>query len=265
MLQLDLSLPDYLAHPAVGKSDLDLIHRSPAHYKAAKALPEEDTDALRWGRMFHSLVLQPDVFDAQYAVLEEKIDRRTNIGKAAWEEWQEANPGKQAVDRPVMSELRAMRDSIFSHSRAGAAITGRMEVSAFWPLNGGEHQCKCRPDCVNVNGILVDLKTCQDARPEEFSRDCWKYRYHVQAAYYLDGWEEATGEKPSKFLFVAIEKKPPYAVACYLADEGMVRQGRAEYLADLALYEECLATDNWPAYPEIVQEIMLPVWAQEDR
>ena len=74
-------------------------------------------------------------------------------------------------------------------------------------------QCKCRPDWISADGgILVDLKTTEDASPREFQRSIAKWRYHVQAGWYMAGIEAAYGTRPSGFIFIAVEKKPPFAV-----------------------------------------------------
>lgn len=259
-----MSHDDYHAAPGLNKSLLDELHRSPAHYKYRLDNPREDTPAMLWGRMFHSFILEPDQFEKTYAVLPEGIDRRTKEGKAIFAEWEESNPGRIGVNKPDLATLQAMRDSLYSHTRAVAALTGgRSELSLFWEHDGGI-AAKCRVDYLNDHhGVAVDLKTCMDARADVFSRDCWKYRYHVQAPYYLDGIGAVTGERWSDFVFVCIEKEPPYAVAVYTADGEMVDQGRREYLRDLAVYRECMERDHWPAYADEVLALTLPAWAQD--
>jgi len=256
---------------AVGlrKSHLDLIHRSPAHLQQELLEPTPATDAMKWGSLFHMFILEPDLFDASYAVLPEKLDMRTNAGKAAWQEWQDANPGRIAVDRPSLDVLEAMRDSIYSNPFAKNALTGgKAEQSLFWRHVVGVDEpvlCKGRLDYISPQGFLADVKTTKDARPDEFSRSCWSFRYHVQAAFYSDGYEAITKAKPEGFLIVAIEKEKPYAVATYLVNEDMTDQGRREYLADVQRYAECVKSGVWPAYAEEVQSLMLPVWAQDRR
>jgi exodeoxyribonuclease VIII len=132
----------------------------------------------------------------------------------------------------------------------------------FWQMM--DINCKARPDYIRQDkGLILDLKTCLDARSDPFSRSCWNYRYHVQAAYYLDGYRVATEESAEAFLFIAIEKAPPYAVAVYHANEDMIDQGRSEYQRDLITYAECLAKDEWPGYPEEIASLVLPRWTQE--
>ncbi len=257
-----LSMADYRAADAVSKSDLDLIHRSPAHYRQEKDFPSPPTPAMVWGTMFHTFILEPDVFEAQYAVLPLGIDRRTKEGRAAWDEWQEANAGKTPIDKPTLAELTAMRDSLHANPYASAALTGGSpELCFFWD---DVVPCKCRPDMVN-RGLIIDLKTTTDARPDRFARSCWEFRYHVQAGFYSYGFERVNGCQPEEFLFIAVEKSPPYAVAIYRASAAFREQGLREARSDLAVYAECLERDCWPGYPEMVQDIELPYWAQEER
>ena len=200
-----MTMAEYRAAKGISKSDLDLIHRSPAHYQEHKLNPTEPTAAMVWGSMFHSLLLEPDVFAATYAVMPDGIDRRTKEGKQAWADWQAANEGKTPVDRPTLTELVAMRDSVYGCERAKNALTGGVaEQSLFWD---NVIPCKARPDYTKP-GLLVDIKTCADARPEAFSKACWNFRYHVQAAWYGAGYRQVTGDD-CEFLFVAIEKTAP--------------------------------------------------------
>jgi len=262
MPPVEISLEEYHAAEGISKSGLDLIHRSPAHYRQERVCPTPATPAMLWGSMFHMLVLQPDLFAATYAVLPEGIDRRTKDGREIWEAWQAEHEGFRAVDKPTMEELNAMRDSVFGHSRARELLSGGIaEQSLFWEDGV---RCKARPDYSRA-AILSDLKTAVDARPEAFSRACWTYRYHVQSAYYSDGFRATFDQQVEAFAFIVVEKTLPYAVAVYLADESMVKQGRAEYAVDLEIYRECLAKDQWPGYPPEILSIELPYWAQETR
>jgi len=249
------------------KSHLDLLHRSPAHLQAELLEPSPPTDAMQWGARFHAYLLEPAVFDASYAVVEDKLDRRTKEGRAAWEDWQEAIPGKEAIDRPTMRELEAMRDSVMSHPHAAAALTGgQAERSIFWTHTLAVAEpiaCKGRLDYITRHRFILDVKTAKDARADAFSRACWDYRYHVQAAYYLDGYGAASGQDAEGVLIVAVEKTPPYALEVYLVNDEMIEQGRREYLEDVRVYAECLAADKWPGYTQEIKSITLPGWAQE--
>lgn len=59
---------DYHGGPGISKSGLDLVRRSPLHYKASlEAVKKEPTPAQREGTMVHDLVLEPTEFWERYA------------------------------------------------------------------------------------------------------------------------------------------------------------------------------------------------------
>jgi exodeoxyribonuclease VIII len=191
------------------------------------------------------------------------------------------NDGKTIISADEHAQACGMRDAVMAHPAARGLLTtvpGRAELSAYWRDAETGVLCRCRPDFWRADGILVDLKTTDDASPEEFGRSVLKWRYHVQAAMYLDGTRAAAeqgggleliadpeqGEGfaaiPEHFLFIVVEKKPPHAVAVYKLDAMSLQHGLAEYRRDLARYAECLAADRWPAFGDTVQQTGLPEW-----
>lgn len=63
-----ISNQDYHGGPGISKSSLDLIRKSPLHFKAAKdAGPRESTPSQQLGTMVHDLVLEPATFWDRYA------------------------------------------------------------------------------------------------------------------------------------------------------------------------------------------------------
>ena len=76
---------EYHASAPLSKSRLWEMRRSPQWFKyKEKHRDEVKTDALLTGSAFHKLVLDPDGFCDEFAVLPEGIDRRTKDGKAAF-------------------------------------------------------------------------------------------------------------------------------------------------------------------------------------
>jgi exodeoxyribonuclease VIII len=107
--------------------------------------------------------------------------------------------------------------------------------------------------------FVVDLKTTEDASPEEFAKSCANYRYHVQDPFYRDGLA-AVKRKPRAFVFIAVEKKAPHAVGVYVLRAEDVELGRMQYRANLNRYAECLQSGKFPAYSEKVESLALPAW-----
>ena len=264
---------DYHAGEGISKSLLDLINRSPAHLRARldRSDAHQPSAAQTLGSAVHAYVLEGvSVFESRYAIAP-ICDRRTKAGKETWENFTAENPGKVYLTHDDMETIEAMSKSLYAHNAARGLLgdaEGVAEVSAYWHDQKTGILCRCRPDFWRSGGVLVDLKTTDDASPEAFSRSIAAYRYHVQAAWYIDGCREAhvQSEEPphlwlaNHFVFVAVEKRPPYAVACYTLDPQTIELGREEYRANLDRYAACLQSDQWPSYTETVAEIGVPLW-----
>lgn len=185
-------------------------------------------------------------------------------------EWMKNNGDRTVLTPEQWDQLHRMRDAVMAHPAARGVLE-------------------------RGNNMVVDLKTCEDASLEGFSKSIANWRYDVQHPYYLDGLREALRQgnceppaegaaelsaywtdketgvlcrcrpdfwrgHPNHFIFIAVEKKPPYAVGVYKLDEESVDLGRAVYRADLKRYAECLANDNWPGYGDKIQTISVPGW-----
>lgn len=256
-----MSNADYHAQTPISKSGLDLIRRCPAIYKYRRENPLFPTDAMRMGTLVHTAILEPHLLaDLMVAP---KIDRRSAAGKAEWEAFKIVSEGKELVTDDELSKLTAIRDAVHAHPAAIRAIRmiAEVETSIFWTDPATGIECRCRPDAILSNGLIVDVKTTRGASADSFAKSIAQYRYHVQAAFYSDGYEAAYGQKPKGFMFIAVETEEPYLTACYVASEQMTSRGRADYQADLVTYRQCLDTDTWPGLAEQPVMIDLPKWA----
>lgn len=256
-----LSNADYHALPSISKSGLDLIRKAPAIFKNRRENPQPPTPAMRLGTLTHTAILEPH--EMKNLIIAPEVDKRTAQGKADWAAFLIESEGKEIVVPDELTKLNAIRDSVWAHPAASKALAmlREVETSIFWTDSETDVECRCRPDGILTNGVLIDVKTTKDARPDEFAKSIANYRYHVQAAFYEDGYFEAYGEMPKGFMFIAVETEPPYLVACYVASDLMKIRGRADYQKDLRTYKECVETDTWPGLSETPLMIDLPKWA----
>lgn len=260
-MRLDLSNADYHALPSVSKSGLDLIAKAPAYYRWRRENPQEPTEAMKLGTLVHTAVLEPDRF-ADEVVVGQKFDRRTTAGKLAAAEFEAQHAGKDVLDVETYDSLHAIRAAVYAHPAAAKALSdiANVEASMFWTDPDTGIECRCRPDAFRTNDVIVDLKTTKDASPYGFAKSIFNYRYFVQAPFYMDGFRAATGREPKGFVFIAVETEPPHLVAVYVLNEIDLIRGRATYKQDLSTLKRCLELDEWPGYPEAVQELRLPKW-----
>lgn len=264
---MGLTNAEYHARPEVSKSGLDLIHRSPLHfwdrYLNPNRVAEPPTDAMVIGSALHIRVLEPHLFDDEYAVAPH-CDRRTKEGKMIWADFEQGAAGKTLLKAEDAARIEAMAKAVHGHKAAKFLLTmaGQAEQSYFWTDDETGEKCKCRPDWHSADGrIIVDLKTTEDASPGKFLRSSvLGWRYHVQAAFYMQGLPSA-----EVFLFVVVEKKPPFAVAVYSLPPKLIERGLEEAKADLSLIATCRAADRWPSYSEEIEELPLPRWLDDQQ
>jgi len=256
----------YHAHPAVSKSHLDLIARSPLHYWARYLDPDrvapEPTAAMRLGTALHTHVLELSRWDEEIAVAP-PMDRRTKAGKESWAAFEAAATGRTVITADDAEEVMAMGRAVMRHPAAAMllGLPGKAETTHMWTDASTGLECKCRPDWLTDDGsIVVDLKTTKAASIQGFKRSIADYRYHVQAGWYLHGIEHATGKRPDQFIFICVESTAPYACAVYAADAEMIERGHDQAMRDLAKLAVCKAADHWPSYSDQIETISLPGW-----
>lgn len=256
----DLPDPDYRALARFSKSDSDKVDKCPALYRWLKDHPEdrEETSALTFGQGIHSAILTPDQFKIDFCVAPVFGGKGSKTAKKAWEE---SKGNATPLKREEYEKIERMREALWRHPLARQLFwewPGHAELTALWTSQINPILppvlCKGRMDRVvktpSGGTIIVDLKTALSASPSDFPKKCfYQYRYHVQAASYSDGYSDASGEKTDAFVFIAIEKEPPYLVAAYVADTEFLNIGRAHYLKNVQTYAECCLSGDWPGYP----------------
>ena len=254
---LRMPFPEYLAIDAASKHGLELLLRSPAHYRWAQEQPSEASPAQALGTLAHTLILEPETASRYLC---EQVDRRTNAGKARWAEIQAE--GLTLVSPDQMEAAEGMRDAVMAHPLARVLFAaGEAEGTLLWDDEETGLACKARPDWWNGDhDLIVDLKTASDGSFDGFSRAAGAYGYHLQAAHYMDG-AIACGMKPQAFLFVVVESAPPHAVAVYTMDDNTIHAGRVKIRRALNLLAECRRTNTWPGYPVEIQTLEIKPWS----
>lgn len=256
---------EYHAHPAISKSHLDAVAKSPLHYwdryLNPDREPEPENPAFVIGSAVHAAVLEPHVFQSDYLVAPE-INKRTKDGKAEWEAFQAANAGKTVLSAEDFALCQRIAAAVHRHEAAGPLFKGgtpEFSVIGTDPETGAA--IKCRPDFLRDDGLVIDLKTTSDASPDGFGKSAANFRYHVQAAWYMDTLEAVFDERPEGFIFVAVEKAAPYAVGVYRIEAPAIEVGRRLARRDLQTLIDCQTANYWPDYGQSVQSLKFPRWA----
>jgi len=267
--EIFLDMPNETYHSANGisKSNLDKMHISPLHYKTYKDTPQEDTEALLFGRAYHTMIGQPELFDGEFAIAP-KCDRRTKQGKADYESFLLEAGNKTILSEKDFDKLCKMKEAFYQHPIAPKLIDGGIfETSIFWDNKDLDIRCKCRPDCIN-NDYIIDFKTTESSNPDEFMKSAYKYRYYAQSDWYQEGYKAAYGKRPKGFIFIAQEKTAPFAVTVFEADWYFTKLGEIENLEDARKFSNCVHSNKFYGYgynensdEYEIQKLNLPIYA----
>ena len=258
-IYLDLADNKYRATDAVSCSVLKRFAEAPA-----KALvPSKNTEAMTAGRLIHSALLEPHKFEERYAKTD--LDRR---GTKAWQAAQDEVGCRELLKADEFDKLATLRDAVMAHPTARELLAPGLqpEASMFWFDEATGLYCRGRVDGLRRDQrLIVDVKTTVDASPPEFAKSAANYRHHWQEAFYRRGMSEAPGGfEVDRFIFIAVEREPPFLIGIYELSPSAVAQGEREVTRALSEYAECKRTGIWPGYaPEIVM-IDLPMWAMEE-
>ena len=146
--------------------------------------------------------------------------------------------------------IQGMRESIMRNPYARKLLNGNVEQSMYFVDDMTNTQCKVRPDIWRKVGdriVITDLKSTKSAIPVHFASDVVKYHYDLQSYMYCNGVSKVMGVPIENvdFVFIAVEKKPPYLVNVMQADKYVLQKGEADFREYIGTYADCMRTGNW--------------------
>jgi exodeoxyribonuclease VIII len=263
------SIAEYHARPGVSKTKLwCLLNDTPAKFKWLQEHPEPPTAAMQFGSALHKYVLEPDSFFYEYAVAPQ-CDRRTKTGKEEYQKFVDSVENRTVISADDMVLISEMTAAIRKNPRADFLLRGEVETSYYWQDEMTGLDCQARPDSVRMldrRGLIVDLKTCARADTETMVKQAYALGYDMQAAMFKEAVEREYGIS-CDFLFVCVEKEPPYLVNILQADDLMIKSGQDRFREAIGIYKSCLDSGNWYGYEGafgMVNTLGLPKWAAKE-
>lgn len=262
---------DYSALPGIRRSDLFRIAQSPLHYKYYSENPQPETPALTFGRALHELILTPSSWASNYCVAP-SVDRRTKTGKDLWQEFMLNRNGRTIITEDDYATMKEMRRAIYHHPLADRFLTNDEtstdhEAAFTWTDADTGEECKIKVDALShVDGkpVIVDYKTTESCADHMFERAARRYGYKLQVGMYTEGiWYGKRDMEEYGFVFVAQEKKAPYAIRIYIATEDYICEGTDLFHEYIGLYHSCKETGKWYGY-EGAFNTMTELFGEED-
>ncbi len=252
-----------------------------AHMKSAwDGVQKPSTQAMKFGEAFHTRLLEPERFKAEYADAEpcagqtQKGQPCSRLGTERYAGiWycQQHQPDEQPdnVRRLTPSDresIEGMGAAVYAHKAVKllrAAGGHEVSVVAQEPTTGLMVKGRFDKLIREYNGvpIILDLKSVASNEIWDLERQVLDNNLHVQAALYRDMYLWLTGEK-AVWLWAFCEKTPPYTVRIEPIGQASLHVGRCVYQRTLAAWAECLESGVYPAYgTDIGDGIDIPQWA----
>lgn len=257
----DLPAADYHADPIPGgslsysRAKLLLDEAGPAKFRHRSQAGPEHRNAFDVGTAAHAVALGRG---GERLVIIDADSYRSAAARAA-----RTSAYAEGLTPMLATEIRQVEDmaaALMDHPTAVETLMGTPEQALFVDRDG--LWLRGMVD-VLADGWTADYKTTADASAAGFTRSVWRYRYHMQAAWYrrLRGW--LTGEW-LPYRLVAQEKTAPYLVSVWEPTADYIELGERDMDDAIATYRRCVESGEWPGYPTEIQTLAPPDWAYDD-
>lgn len=249
---------DYIRDPVPGRSlsstgaRLLIPPNCPRKFDYQRRHPSMPSLAFELGTAAHRPVLGagPEL------VVVDAISWRTDDAKA------QKKAALAAGQIPVLphqfDQVEEMAAAVREHPLAGKLLapgSGVPEQSLFWRDPESGVMCRARFDWLSglktTSGklIVVDYKTTTCADPDKLVSAIRRYRYHMQAAWYIDAVIGCRLADDAVFLFVFQETERPYVITVMeLHDIRGLWIGRELNDHARKVYARCMELGVWPGH-----------------
>ncbi len=228
MSKNDLLLDEnYFGLKAISKSQISLFKKSPVLFWRSTPFNDfcsnwQETDATVFGNLAHTLILEPENFNAKHFIVDFGTSRKNKVYKQLKQENEAKGEYRSMVTQKEVERAMKMQKAITHHRLCKVVLDGvTTEAPLVWKdsrfRNGFEdvftptnRLCKAKMDGMKIiqnNGdiIVVDYKTT--ALMEQVIRDPTINNYQIQCAMYNEGVRANFGRDIKKFLFIMQSSK----------------------------------------------------------
>lgn len=227
----------------LSSSVIKVLAKSAEEYHKQYILGEKplfgNMDALHEGSFTHSLLLEPETLESEYAVYDGK--RRSG---EEYQNFAEKHPGKTILLRSQVDRCLKLQTAFNAQPDYAEFISGGApELSLCVEMqNVG---IKTRFDYINADkGFISDVKTTSYSGDlDSFKLVMKNLDYGLSASLYLMAAEQFY-EKPFEFYFIVLSKKDLTANIYKLGQQSRF-EGERKIMTALTKYKKCKASGIW--------------------
>jgi hypothetical protein len=200
---------NYLGKNCLSSSIVTKLLESPKAYEVSLLPSNKSTTALDFGWLFHTAILEPDVYEDQVFV--DVASKNTKAFKEAKQEF------GRVFTKSDRWKVERLADAFYNNSKAVELLKHtRQEVPAISDINGLPFRGKAD---ILGDGYVADIKTTTGIGGFKYSADKWNY--DSQCYIYCHLFDI----KPEDFWFIAIDKET-YTVGIYNCSQEFYERGK---------------------------------------
>ena len=216
---------DYLGQNALSSSSIKTLLSSPKTYYFTTKYGSGETQALRDGKLFHTMILEPEKLeDIIFVEAATKASKEYKLAKETGKEVY-TNTEKKAAERLCDALLRneAVKEYL---------IKAEYEVPQIAMIDGIPIRAKAD---ILKGKTIIDLKTTTGIKDFRYSAD--KYSYDLQAWLYREMFEV------ENFVFVVIDKGS-LDIAIFECSDEFYEKGKQKFEQGISNFKYFFQTDG---------------------
>lgn len=274
MIDKTISWDDYRAIEKMNPSTLVAGCKSMLHLRnRIRDGFGEPSKPMRFGSGVHTLLLEPEEFEAKYVVMPSfnlDDDNRTADGKPSKmstttyakgksDEFRKLNSGKIVIDRVDYDRALCCIEAIHAKPQIAELLeTENKEVTVIGEICGVE--CKGRIDIL-CPGVIADLKNTDDLL--WFDKVFNDFEYAFKLSMYWDLVRQNTCEREVKVI--AQETKGDFDNILKPVPKDFLELSLSRVMNTLERYKQCKREDVWPGVDggELEVPFETPYWAKK--
>jgi hypothetical protein len=261
-IYFDMSDEEYHGDKSLSNSGMGKLLHSPRGFwlesNFNKNKKPMETAALKMGRAFHTLFLEPHKFAADWEI-------KPNC---------QGTKAKGMIGEGDYRDMLEAKDSLMEDPIHASLFTGGYpEVAIFWVDEATGVPCRMKTDYLSLR-LAVDLKSTADSSIYKLGYSIADYGYYRQAAFYMhaieqikttmragapcvvkdcpsDKWmEEFLKTVHDKFVFAFQEKKSPYLNRVAVLGQSITDHGVMSYQYALQVFKGLYEEHGESKYPK---------------
>jgi len=252
---------DYFANPAMSASVIKAGRLSMQHMRHAHTTQSETTPSMRWGKLVHAIVLEPEEFSRNVRVFEGD-SKRGNV----WKAFQADNDPEWIVTIPEHADLLAMSKAVLLDHEAANILRDieDTEIPLFWD-DDELGPCKCKMDGYGKLCGRVEFKTTSKIAPRQFAAQAESLGYFHGAGWYHHGAEVCGLGGSKRFNMIVMESSEPYAVCVYEIPEPILNECYRECVKIVKEYRQAEKVNRFFGPTRERQMLERPAWATQQQ